>query len=574
MEAVYLRHISGTSLGPLTKQALEVLFDARVIDESTWVSADGEEYRPLSEQATLLEQLRTTKSQLDHGEDPWPDRISVRAPLPPPKAGGENGDGPPATTLAWLVDLAVKRAQGVLRLPTPDGEVRLSYRDGKIVIVEANDPALSLSTWMVDEHLVTPSQIAEAEEKAPSIGTDLGGALVGAGVISPSIYFEKLRLWATTTIGRCMLRSFTNGGFDLQDVSPPTVPLGFDRFGLLFESLRQVADRKTLELRLLEKRGCPLIPSHIEGVSLEDTKPKPRELRALNAINGVLTLGDVLDQLGGSGDDRTRDVLRAILFATEAGFVIFGQDPIVEKELADARLLEQEYREFRKLNWFELLRVSETSSDEDVRRQYTELAKKYHPNRIRHGAEVSLREANERLFAIINEAFGALETSDQRYQYAHDLEAGRAGAADRAHTEAGIEADTYFKKAEILLRMKKYDAAVDQVSDALKRTPSNREFQVFRAYASYLSEYRRGGGEDSVRNAMKAISGIMQYDASIARGYLYLGYLNKALKKDDVSTKYFKKVLELEPAHPEATREVRVAAARKDRKDKKKRWGL
>lgn len=585
MEALYLRHRDGTALGPLTRAAFEVLWDAHVIDASTPISKDGSAFAPIRQHADVYAHLEEVRSRLLQGEDPWPDAVEVWArPAPEPAKAPTTGTGPDGrrrTTLALLLEHAVQRLQGVLTLPTGEpsegaaqGTVRLWLRDGRIVVVETDDPDLSLGRWLVETSVVDERQVEAARSRAESMGGDLGGALVAVGALPPNVYFEKLIAWATVTVGRCLLRPLEQPTFETCEVKAPAIPLGFDRFGLLFEALREVADRATLEKRLLPKRSRPLIPSLVDGVTIEDTKPKPRELRVLNAINGAQTLGDLLDELGG-GDERSRDVLRAVLFATEAGFVVFGQDPNLERDLAEVRQLEAVLADLEEKTLFEVFEVSEKSTDEEVRSRYTDLAKKYHPDGLRSDAAPELRAVRDKLFAFVSEGFERLETSDLRYQYALDLEAGRAGASsERARVEAALEAETMFKKAEILLRMKKYGEALEHVERALRLAPGDDEFKIFRAYAAYLESARTHQGPSPAHSAIKEISDILKSEANIARGYLYLGYLHKAIDRPEVALRNFRKVLEYDSRHPEAVREVRLAQARKERGAKKGRWGL
>lgn len=566
MQAVYLRHRDGHAIGPLSRAAVEVLWDARVIDRSTPVSEDGESYQPVETHGALLDHLEAIKTELDGGKDPWPEHIEVR-PKPVSKSMRATGDRD-MPTLRLMLGLAVESASGTLRIEMRGGGIELGYRDGKIVTVVTDDPEHEIGTWLEAEGIVDEAQLREARERAPAMGGDIGGALIAGGVIEPHIYFEKLIEWAHFTVGTTLLAERPTRRFEPGDLPPPPVPLGFERYSSLFDAMRAAAHRGILEERLLPHRGRPLIPSQVEGLSFDETRPKPRELRAVKAANGVQTLARLLDKLGGS-EEKSTDVLTAILFATEAGFVVMGVDPIAEKEEAEARQLEETLERYQNLNFFELLEVSEKSSDEDTRARYTELAKLYHPDGLRADATAALKSAREKLFAYVSEAFEQIESSDARYQYALDLDAGRVGgASEQAQVQAILESETLFKKAEVLLRMKKYDEALDHVQQAIDRNPEEKEFLIFRSYCNYLSQAKRGEREPAAAVAIKEILGIMKLDANIAVGYLYLGHLNKAVNKPEVALRYFKKVLEYDERHPEATREVRLANARKERSKK------
>ncbi|MEO1234051.1 MAG: hypothetical protein AAFZ18_34665, partial [Myxococcota bacterium] len=320
------------------------MWDAHIIDDTTPLSSDGETFTAAADFPKVIAHLRRTKSKLDHGSDPWPERIQVRAPVEVESAGPTTGPRSEAslfTTTALLFHHATERSRGTLTLRGSDGELALRFRDGKVVEVWG-DGRFSLTRWLLEEAIVTLDQVQEAETHAPSMGGDIGAALVSAGTLAPGVYFEKLLAWATHQVGDALLTDFSARHFVPEDVPAPAIPLGFERFSLPLNALREVTNRGNLERRLLPKRDCPLIPSQVEGMVLEDAKPKPRELRALKAINGAKTLGDLLEEVGGS-DERSRDVLRAVLFATEAGFVVFGDNPAEEREAEEVTRLDAEY---------------------------------------------------------------------------------------------------------------------------------------------------------------------------------------------------------------------------------------
>ncbi len=567
---VFLRHRSGSPLGPITPEALEVLYDARVVDGKTPISVDGQTFALLEDDPALLVHLEAVKDRLGRGEEPWPEPFAVRAPPAKEQSGPAGG---PRGPLAAALGLAARRARGHATLRRPAGEIRLQYREGKIVGLSIDDPDLCFEAWLSSRGLVPEPQLAAARVRSGAFGGDIGAALVAEGALRPDSYFEQRVRWATVTLGRCLLEADAEFEFEPAEVEAPAVPLGFDRYRVLLEAVREAADRTLLEQRTAAWGQAPLIPSQVEGVGIEDLDPRPRELRALNAVNGVLTAAELKKRFGGT-EERDREVLRALLFAVGSGFVVLGQDPRMERDRAEAARLERELGELEQKNLFEIFGISERSSDEDVRQRYTDFAKRLHPDGLAPGAAEELRDARERLFAFIGEAFQQIEESDQRYQYALDLDSGRVGgAADRAKVEAALEAETLFKKAEILLRVKKYKEALDHLDEARRLAGSDPEFEVLRAYLVYLDTARRGGAEAAAAAAIRAIFEAMKTDGNIIRGYLYLGYLHKTVQKPDVAVKYFKKVLEYDESHAEALREVRLAQSRKDR-EKKRRWGL
>jgi curved DNA-binding protein len=566
--ALYLRHAQGAPIGPMPLWWLEVLFDSRVVDGTTPVSLDGQRFTRLEEWPEILGRLEAVKLALSRGEDPWSAPPEVEAPSVPeaPAVAAAR------TVIGRVVRLSAQNATGTLTLGGVDGVINLDFKDGKVAGVNTDIERLSLTNFLLEDGLVDAAALAEAQAQAPNLGGDVGGALIALGKVPPHVYFEKYLEWAKRVLGAAVAEPF-EVGFEAGDVSPPPIPLGFDRLGAAMEAVRTGLSRARLQDLLLPRRPCPLIISQVEGVKLEDVKLKPRELRALKTLDGVKTLGDLIDELGGS-EEKVLPVLQAVYFGEQAGFLVFGDDPLLRKEVAEAQALEQELQRLLRKNYFEVLGVDAKTSDDDVRSRYAELAKKYHPDKIRKEAAPELLEVRRKLFALVSEASDALETEDMRYQYAHDLESGAVGGQEALEkAQAILQSETLFKKAEILLRVRKYDEALVHLNQAIAQNGADTEFKILREYLNYLSASKRGQGVTAAESAARTILALMKNDANIASGYLYLGHLYNAQNKDDLALKYFEKVLEYDENHPEALSQVRVGRLRKEKK-KKKRFGF
>lgn len=563
---VFLRHSSGESVGPMPRKNFEVLYDNRVVDEGTPVSGDGASYKSLREWPELLARCLEVKEVLGEGGDPWAE------PEPEPSGPTMAADDEEVPILRVILESAVKKVSGHLKLHASDGDVTLTFKDGTIAGIDTNIRELSMERFLLKEKLCDEKQIEQANERKPMMGGDLGGALISIGAVQPHEWFEKLLQWARGTLAGTLTHQFSSRTFEEADVPAPAVPLGMDRLGVALEIVRGLP-RSMLEEAIEDKRACVVIPSQVEGVNVEETKLKPKELRVINAVNGVKTVDGIFEKLGGS-EDKNLPIYQALYFATQAGFAVWGEDPLLKKERDEAQKLEGRLERMQKQNLFEILGVTEKSDDEEVRTRYTDYAKEFHPDTIRKRAAPELLEIRQKIFTLIGEAFEALETEDQRYKYAHDLERGiTGGTEDLQKVQDALHAETLFKKTEVFVRVKKLDEARSHIEEAIALNDQDIEFQIFREYIVYLQEQKAGNAEEAAKVAIKGILGLMKNNANIASGYLYLGHLHKAVNKIDLATKYFSKVLEYDEHHPEATREVRIARMRADKK-KKKRWPL
>ena len=561
---LYLLHVRGTPLGPLPRKTIEVLYDSRVVDEGTPVSKDGTDFRPLGDFEHLMSHLEEIKERLGRGEDPWTgDLDSTSRPDAP-------ADAP---LLRVLLDTAVQRASGRMLLTGEDGQVLITLKDGKVVALQVTIEELSLERYLEDRSVCDAGALEAAKANAPNVGGDLGAALIAAGAVQPHEWFDHLVAWAKDALGGALMRTFAAREFQPGEVPAPAVPLGFDRLGLPFEIVRQL-DLDILTARLERERNSPVIPSQVEGIALEDTKPRPRELRVLNAVDGVQTVSELVSSFGGT-QDQNRAVWHTLFFAAEVGFIVLAEDPLLKKEREEAVVLEERYEKMRESHYFEILDVNERNSDEEVRTRYTDLAKEYHPDTLRQDAAPELLAARRKLFALIGEAFEGLETEDQRYAYAHDLDQGRVGGTnDLQKVQDVLHSETLFKKAEILVRVKKYDEALAHLEEAIRLNEADAEFRTFKSYVEYLVAAKEGERIVPAEKAIKEIQAALREQENIASAYLALGHLYRAVEKHQLSLRNFEKVLEYDEHHPEATRHIRMARSRQaqEQKKKKKRW--
>ena len=564
-DQVFFRQHDGSAIGPFALTALEVLYYERVVDERTPVSGDGHGFRALGEWAEVLTHVMNVKETLVRGEDPWPETLPRVAPVVP-------GDRSSTNLIGALVSHAGAGTTGTLSLASDTGDVIISVKDGKVVALSTTVAELALTEHLLRKQLVDESALARAEANSASVGGDLGAALVAMGFVEPHVYFQAFVDWAKQVLGHAAANDFDPPQFEAGAVANPSVPLGFDRLGLPVEVVRDAFSVSEIRRRLAAVRRCPLIPSQVEGVQLEDCKLQAKELRALNSVNGVRTLKELLEELGG-GEDKDQSVLRAVFFAEQAGFVVFGEDDAGRRERAEAATLETRLERLTAQNDFEILGIDQKNSDEEVIAKYRELAMLYHPDRISPDADPALVDVRRRLFTLVTETFHRQEHENDRWKYASDLEQGNVVRDDPQQVQELLQAELAYEKAKVLVNKRKYDEALQHIDEAIRLNGNDVEIKIQREYIAFQREARIGDGEAAALGAIKRVLALMSANANIASGYMVLGHLHKAVHKQEVALKYFEKVLEYDEDNPIALQEVRIGNRRKDREaKKKKRW--
>ncbi|MFO0727197.1 MAG: DnaJ domain-containing protein [Myxococcota bacterium] len=557
--SVFLRDKVGAPIGPVPFVALEVLFSVRVVDESTPISTDGAEFQPLAARPELIARLSAMRERVLAGQNPWPEGLVV---------GPFKGDLDLATNSPFsvLFKTAASNARGVLWFEVQSTQVQVHFLDGKVVRLETTAESLSLGAWLLEKKLVTMPALERAVLKSIELGGDLGAALIATQAIPPHLFLEHFANWSKWVLERVMGMSEGRAVFAVEELPPPPIPLGWDRFGALLEAARKRLGREELERAISGRGERAVIPSQVEGVTLEDLKLLPKELRVLKGIDGARNLSAILEAQ--TTAEQRVSAMFAVYVALETGFAVLGDDPEEPRERQEAERLEAVHEEWKKRGHLEILGIRAESSDEEVRSRYMELAKVYHPDRVRTNALPRLIEVRRALFTLVQAAYEATENAEKRAQIQGLAKMGYSGKIDeQAVIRSVLESETYFKKAEALGRMKKWADAVEHINEAIKRKADEPEFRVHRAYYAYMA----APTEPGLSKAVDEIAALAKKNPTLGACQLFLARLHKQLRQPEVAMKHFKKLLEIDPRNHEAESELRLFAMRQD-KGQKKKW--
>lgn|GEM_PF-528586 len=212
-------------------------------------------------------------------------------------------------------------------------------------------------------------------------------------------------------------------------------------------------------------------------------------------------------------------------------------------------------------DYFAVLGVTRTATDEQIRDAYFALAKRTHPDRF-SGASEALRRAAEDLFSLVSRAYETLGHRDRRNEY---LRAEMTRERDRAEVEEGeraLRAELCFQKGVGALKRKAYGEAREQFEQAVKHYPQEGEYHAYLGYALWLAD---PGAIGSVHEARQHLLRGRKLAPSSDKPYLFLGRLYKAEGKDAQAEKMFQRAVELDPDCVDAIRELRLIDMRRQR---------
>jgi tetratricopeptide (TPR) repeat protein len=230
----------------------------------------------------------------------------------------------------------------------------------------------------------------------------------------------------------------------------------------------------------------------------------------------------------------------------------YAQTPAGETPEQAIQRLTAVVEKLAKADHFVLLGMErKTASAAEAKRNFYVLAKELHPDTVTDTAQDELRQLKERLFARINEAAQVLSDDKRRKDYENELE-GKKNSVDVARIFA---AEENFQRAEILIKAHKYQEGLDLLEKAIEMNDEEAEFYAWRGYARFLvARDRKAVYEEAAGDCKKAIKMI---DKCLP-AHLFLGHMAKVLGEMNLAQQSYQRVLQLDPTHIEAQRELRL----------------
>lgn len=166
------------------------------------------------------------------------------------------------------------------------------------------------------------------------------------------------------------------------------------------------------------------------------------------------------------------------------------------------------------MNPYEVLGVSENATDEEIKKAYKELVKKYHPDRYQNNplsdlAEEKLQEVNEAYDMLMRGRTGSRtggggSSSRPDYmQVRRYIDSGNIGAAERIlNGTSDRSAEWFFLSGMVSYRKGWYDDAMNKLKTAADMDPGNIEYsqaygRIMNMGGQYQTQaYGRGYGRN------------------------------------------------------------------------------
>lgn len=209
---------------------------------------------------------------------------------------------------------------------------------------------------------------------------------------------------------------------------------------------------------------------------------------------------------------------------------------------------------------YQLLGVEPNADVAAIQGAFFQLARRWHPDRL--PAELGeLRDLVTAVFSRMTEAHRELSDPERRAEYDRLLREGGATDAEQEKIKAVIAAAGAFQRAEILVKRQKLQEALAEAKTAAENDPEQVEHGALYAWirGQLLEVADRGGFNDLIGVLDRAV----EKEPDNVRIRLYRAQLLKRAGRADQAMRDYRRIVELQPHHTEAQRELRLHKMRR-----------
>jgi len=216
--------------------------------------------------------------------------------------------------------------------------------------------------------------------------------------------------------------------------------------------------------------------------------------------------------------------------------------PDVQEQLEEVLEFKEKISSF---NYYQILGVPKNASEEEIKKAYFQLARKFHPDRFDRSVPPTFRGQIEDIFDRITKAYRTLTSKEQRKEY--DIKG--APSREEGGRDLTKKADIKFRQAKTLYSQGRYEDALILLEDVLQLKRNKADHYLLMAMTeSKIPSFRKKAEEHFLKAA--------ELEPWNPEGHVGLGVLYKQEGLLTKAAKQFQKALEIDSDHEVARREL------------------
>jgi len=305
-----------------------------------------------------------------------------------------------------------------------------------------------------------------------------------------------------------------------------------------------------LDRRLEEAAGGDDEPLELDRD--ESAEERARHLRKRMLAQGLRNLGIAVPRPEGAElvDEPPRPAKPA---ATE------HEDPAIRAFVEEVR---HRVDTLDTQNAYARLSVPNNASADQIKQAYIAAAKRFHPDRASSSPALApILPDLQALFSALKQAHDDIGSPESRARYDHQLKAGGTGKVASRREEASLS----LKMGEVLLKKRDFEAGLHKLRRAVDLDP-NADALAALAWGIVSDPKVTAAGKEE---AMSLINRALRAAGLTARTHYVAGVLWRT-KDPEAAADSFRKALQLDPKHSDASLELRLLETRQGRSAAKK----
>jgi tetratricopeptide (TPR) repeat protein len=440
----------------------------------------------------------------------------TKNPQPTKRAAPDEGLLDKVSVPQLLAEAWRARRSGQLRLARGKIERLITFHEGSPIAVEAKGEPDALAKTLESTGQIKAVDRRKLEQLASQRECSHASAALALKLVDSSALYQVIRTAARQQIAETFEWQTGAYQWSLRPMAPPANAKPFDVLSLIQEQLLKYWGNERLlgAVMGISTLHADIAP-RLRRVAMRLAEAGPMAEKVVQRLDGSVPLGRILGETAG-------DPLAAATLWTlwHAGILREGEasptrqpdtslefdfDVVVEvdrtlaahptksidDETITASALDPESGALRedietlsaglgKLSHYAVLGLDEGASTAEIKKAYFKAAKRYHPDSLARKGLAGLEDKAARVFGRVSEAFEVLTNPDKRAAY----DRGASGEPE-IDTARLAQAETSYRKGEILLKMGNFQGALEYLRPAVELWPDEPAYQSALGWALY-----------------------------------------------------------------------------------------
>jgi curved DNA-binding protein CbpA len=448
----------------------------------------------------------------------------------------------------YLRDIYFGKKRGQLTFKYHNIQKYLYFQDGNLVFTKTNQQPELLGEVLYKLGKLSQEAFQNIEEYIEPMEI-IGQILVKRGLITHKDLLDGL----TYQMREVTLNIFPlfNGAFKFQDRDELSLEDLDTKIGipaLIADGIRRMKFDSNLEKYLKAQTISP----KDKGLALQLTE---EEKGVLSRIKPNSPPTDILKNSALNPEFFWKSVylfycLNLIELSHEEGIFDAKEKPAAKpigkeqsEKLEDVEEFQQKLTE---MSFYQILDVSTSASQAEIKKAYFGLARKYHPDLFDRDIDSKQKEMIDEVFDQITKSYHTLSDEDKREEYDKEL------AEETLDDKRGVakKAEIKFRQAKTLYNQARYEEAMSYLDEAIRLDAHKSGYFLLLAMVeTKIPTYIRKAEAHFIKS--------IKLEPWSPDGYLGLGMMYKNADLKVKAANQFNKALKVDPGNPAALKELK-----------------